>query len=196
MRRGSVACAGALLLATLALGSTAAVANPLPPYNGVMTFPAIMGPSSPSEFSWEVQLGEGQALEQIDDQGARVYYTESLATAVSVLVEPAHDANGASVPTGLAVSGGNVITLFVLHQAGNPAAGERRSSIRSSRGQDGRAGSKPKLSLAPKTNKSFGKNAKDSRGKNAKDSRGKNWKQKSSSVLRDAASFLGSRGGL
>lgn len=123
MRRGSVASAGALLLATLALGSAAAVADPLPPYDGAMTFPAIAGPSGPSEFSWEVQLGEGQALEQIDDRRARVYYTEDLATAFSILPKAAHDANGASVPTSLGVSGGNVITLFVPHQAGNPAAG-------------------------------------------------------------------------
>lgn len=94
----------------------------LPPYNGVMTFGAIHGPSDPEEYSWEVILGEGQSLKSIDSQSAQVEYEDGT-RAFLIQVEAAHDANGSTVPTSLSVSEGNVITLSVHHRAGNPAAG-------------------------------------------------------------------------
>lgn len=67
-------------------------------------------------------MSTGQKLVQIDDQHAAVKY-ESGVTAFQIEAEPAHDAIGAAVPTTIAVSEGDVVTLTVHHRAGNPAAG-------------------------------------------------------------------------
>lgn len=113
----------ALVVAVLSGASTSAWAeDSLPIFDGVMSFPAIQGSSDAEEFSWEVQLPEGQELEQVDSQHAIVYYTEGHVTAFEITVTPAHDASGATVPTSLAVSEGNVLTLTVHHRAGNPLA--------------------------------------------------------------------------
>jgi hypothetical protein len=108
-------------LGALAIGSASASAA-LPPYEGDMSFPAIHGPSDPEEFSWEVSLAPGASLKLIDEQHAQVYYADEH-PAFGITAEPAHDADGAAVPTSLSVSAGNVITLVVHHRAGNPAAG-------------------------------------------------------------------------
>lgn len=115
----------AVLVGAFALGPAAASADPptLPPYEGLMNFGPIHGPSDPEEFSWEVHLGEEQELVWIDDQHAVVYYSGTERTAVSITAAPAHDAVGSHVPTSLSVSDGDVITLIVHHHAGNPAAG-------------------------------------------------------------------------
>ncbi len=72
-----------------------------------------------------MHLDEGQELRQIDDQHAAVYLvdTEPELLAWTITATAAHDAIGSSVPTTLAVTGANVITLTVHHRAGNPAAG-------------------------------------------------------------------------
>jgi len=106
----------------LAFAATA-VAEPLPPYGGGMTFQSIQGPDGPEEYSWEVKLYEGQDLRQVDDRNAAVYYTESEHIAFSIQAVEAHDAIGTTVPTSLAVTQPNIITLTVRHRAGNPAAG-------------------------------------------------------------------------
>jgi hypothetical protein len=116
MRRAVPAVLIAVLFAVLP--STAAAAD-YPPYAG-QSFPTIHGPADPEEFSWEVQLEEGQTLEQVDDQHAVVRW-ESGPEAFTIPATPAHDAIGTTVPTTLAVSEGNVITLTVHHRAGNPA---------------------------------------------------------------------------
>lgn len=123
MGRVSLAVAGALVLGVLMLASASAAADSFPLYNGAMTFPSIPGPSGPTEFSWEVNLSDDQALEQLDERHAQVYYVDGHHPAFAIAAISAHDADGASVPTTLSVSAGNVITLFVHHQAGNPAAG-------------------------------------------------------------------------
>ena len=110
------------LLGILSMGS-APSASALPVFNGLTSFSTIHGPSDPEEFSWEIELAENQALELIDDQHVLVYYTESHHLAFTITPEPAHDANGTTVPTSLGVSGANIITLTVHHRAGNPAAG-------------------------------------------------------------------------
>jgi len=113
------------LLGPFMIGATSATADePLKPpsYDGGMTFEAIHGPADPEEYSWTVELGEEQVLRLIDDQHAAVYYSDRQA-AFSITAEQAHDANGSSVPTTLAVSDGDVVTLIVHHRAGNPAAG-------------------------------------------------------------------------
>jgi hypothetical protein len=110
-----------LVLACAALSSTAA-ADPLPPYEG-MWFPEIHGPSDPEDYSWEVQLEEGQELRQTDERDAVIYYADGEHVAFSIRAADAHDAVGKSVPTTLEVSPPNVVKLTVHHRAGNPAAG-------------------------------------------------------------------------
>jgi hypothetical protein len=101
----------------------AANAGPLPPYDGAMSFPDIKEPSGPQDFSWQVSLSEDQALEQLDDQTALVYYEPGHEPAFTINATLAHDAIGTNVPTSLAVSDGDVITLTVHHRDGNPLAG-------------------------------------------------------------------------
>jgi hypothetical protein len=104
-------------------GSSAAFAEPvgIPAYDGGMTFAQIAGPAGPEEYSWEVQLHDGQQLKQIDERSAEVFEGEH--SGFGIVAEPAHDAVGSTVPTTLNVSGTNVVTLTVHHRAGNPAAG-------------------------------------------------------------------------
>ncbi len=109
-------------MSTLLVAGTAN-ADPLPPYDGVMSFRDIKGPSDPQEFSWRVSLSEDQVLEQLDDQTAQVYYVPGHEPAFTINATFAHDAIGTNVPTSLAVSDGNVITLTVHHRDGNPLAG-------------------------------------------------------------------------
>jgi hypothetical protein len=80
-----------------------------------------MGRPAPGEYSWEVQLHDEQELELIDERRAWVHEEEH--SAFGIVAEPAHDAVGSPVPTTLAVSGLNIVTLTVHHRAGNPAAG-------------------------------------------------------------------------
>jgi hypothetical protein len=109
-----------VLLCLAAIGTTGASAN-LPPYDGLMSFPAIHGLADPEEFSWEVQLGSEQELVEVDEQKAEVVYTNHT-VALEIAPALAHDAKGTKVPTSLKVSGPDVITLIVHHHAGNPAA--------------------------------------------------------------------------
>jgi hypothetical protein len=88
-----------------------------------MWFPAIQDSSGPEDFSWKVHLAENQALEQIDEQSAIVYYVDDHTTGFSIFAEAAHDALGTSVPTTLIVTGSDVITLTVHHRAGNLQTG-------------------------------------------------------------------------
>ncbi|HEU5104791.1 MAG TPA: hypothetical protein VFU11_03000 [Solirubrobacterales bacterium] len=111
------------VLAFSAFAPAAAGAEPLPPYDG-MSFQTIQGPEGPEEFTWEVQLGEEQELRQIDDREAGVYYTDPGETrAFAIKATAAHDAEGVTVPTTIAVTQPNIVTLTVHHRDGNAAAG-------------------------------------------------------------------------
>lgn len=119
MRALAITVVVALLGAAAPAG---AWAEEIPPYDGTMSFPAIHGPADPEEFSWEVKFGEDEELRAIDERHAGVYWSdETLAMTIEAVA--AHDANGIDVPTTLAVTQPNVITLTVHHRAGNPAAG-------------------------------------------------------------------------
>jgi hypothetical protein len=120
--RPSRLLAGLCAVFTLLVAS-AASAEPLPLFDGAMSFPEIKGPSDPQDFSWQVILSKDQALEQLDDQTALVYYERDHETAFEITAAPAHDSLGANVSTTLAVSGSDVITLTVHHRDGNPLAG-------------------------------------------------------------------------
>jgi hypothetical protein len=110
------------LFVTAGFQAATAPADP-PLYEGDMTFPYIQDPSGPEEYSWKVQLAKDQALEQIDDQTALVYYVGGHHPALSITAEPAHDAGGTNVPTTLSVATSDVITLTVHHRAGDPNTG-------------------------------------------------------------------------
>src|SRR3954454_16384526 len=112
----------ALFVAALALSAPAgACAEPLPVFTGSMDFGSLNGPEDPEEFSWEVKLGEEEALKEIDERHAGVYWEDGT-LAMQIEATPAHDADGTAVPTSLAVTQPNIITLAVHHRAGNLAA--------------------------------------------------------------------------
>jgi len=69
-----------------------------------------------------VKLGEGEELRQIDETHAGVFWEDGT-QAMTITAQLAHDAEGVSVPTTLAVIEPNLVTLTVHHRAGNPAAG-------------------------------------------------------------------------
>jgi hypothetical protein len=102
---------------------SAATAQPCPPFGGAMSFPEIHGPADPEEYCWEVDLSEGQYLQQVSATEAEVFF-ESGHEAYAIKAMEAHDAIGTTVPTTLAVTDPNLITLSVHHRAGNPDVGE------------------------------------------------------------------------
>lgn len=112
-----------VLAALLATGSASAEPAPEPPvFDGFQSFPAIADASYPEDYSWTVELSSRQKLVQVDEQTAEVQYEDGV-RAFTISAEPAHDSEGATVPTTLAVTGPDVITLTVHHRAGNPAKG-------------------------------------------------------------------------
>ena len=111
------------VLAFSVIAPAAAGAEALPPYDGLMSFQAIQGAEEPEDFSWEVKLDEDEELRLIDDTHAGVYWVETDTLAMSIEAQKAHDSEGSTVPTTIAVTQPNVVTLTVHHRAGNPAAG-------------------------------------------------------------------------
>lgn len=87
-----------------------------------MIFGTINGPGDPEDYCFEVTLGERQELEQVDDRRVAVVYSNGF-HAFDITAEEAHDAEGVTVPTTLAKTGENLITLTVHHREGNPLAG-------------------------------------------------------------------------
>ncbi len=117
---------GGLLVAVLcawALGVVSAGAEVRPISEGGMSFGTITGPADPEEYSFSLELGEGQELMAVDDQHAEVRYGRSEHIAFRIAAEPASDAIGTNVPTTLTVTQPNIVTLTVHHREGNPAAG-------------------------------------------------------------------------
>jgi hypothetical protein len=122
--KASRCIAGLLSIAIgIATFASAPAGATLPPFSGGTSFPAIHGPLDPEEFSWEVQLDADQGLKLIDPQHAEVFFEEGGHTAFTIEAAKAHDVEGTAVPTNLAVTDPNVLTLTVHHHAGNPAAG-------------------------------------------------------------------------
>ena len=110
-------------IATIASNTGSAVDTIIRPvYDGSMMFQSIRAPSGGDEFSWRVNLRPGQTLKSEGDRTVMVY--SSFGTPhFAINVMQAHDAIGSNVPTTLSVTQPNVITLKVLHKAGNPAVG-------------------------------------------------------------------------
>lgn len=123
MRRAVLlALVGALACWVLPGTAAAIPAEPCPPFDGAMSFPEIHSPEDPEDYCWEVQLSEEQELRQISETEAGVFYEDGHRAYVIELTS-AHDAIGTTVPTTLAVTDPNLITLTVHHRAGNPVAG-------------------------------------------------------------------------
>jgi hypothetical protein len=110
-----------VLLAAFVLAPASATAE-LPTFDGTMQFQAIQGPDGPEEFSWEGKLGPEEELKAIDERHIGVFWEDGT-QAMTITAIAAHDAIGTSVPTTLAVTQPNIITLTVHHRDGNPAAG-------------------------------------------------------------------------
>jgi hypothetical protein len=128
-QRGAVAWATLIcaVIASLAVAVAPAAAEgggagELPVYDGPMLPRAIQGPGEPEEFSYRVELAPHQMLVEVDETEAEVRYEDGV-VAFAISPEPSHDATGATVPTTLRVSGGDVLTYVVHDQDGNPAAG-------------------------------------------------------------------------
>jgi PASTA domain len=118
MRQGrAVSFAVVLALIVSTIGAAVARAGELPVYDGAMTFPEIKDPTSPEDYSWEVELQNGQTLKSVSPTEAEVDYQSGHA-AFTITAEGAHDAYGTDVPTTLEISAGNVITLVVHHREG------------------------------------------------------------------------------
>jgi hypothetical protein len=82
-----------------------------------MSFDDLHGPEDPEEFSWEVNLGEEEELQQVDERTAAVFYEDGT-QAFTIKAVAAHDAEGTPVPTTLAVTQPNIFTLIVDHRDG------------------------------------------------------------------------------
>jgi hypothetical protein len=120
VRRGLLLIVAAVVFASLP--GAAVAAEPCPSFDGAMSFSDIHGPDGPEDYCWEVKLSEGEELRQIDETRAGVFWEDGT-EAMSIIAGLAHDAEGTDVPTTLAVTGTNLLTLTVHHRAGNPAAG-------------------------------------------------------------------------
>lgn len=136
MKRGRagvvVAVLCALLLASASGAATAGAETgdsaPIRPISdGGFVFAAITGLASPDEYPFQLSPpGPEMRMRQVSDQEIVVEYVQGRSVGYSFRAEPAHDAEGANVPTTLALGEdeeGPVITLIVHFRAGNPAAG-------------------------------------------------------------------------
>ena len=121
MRRALLLTGLVTALVCAAVPSVAA-AEPCLGYDGGMTFPEITGPEGPEDYCFEVTLSEEQELRQINDQTVQIFESGGFPS-LTITAEKAHDADGTTVPTTLAKTGRNVVTLTVHHREGNPAAG-------------------------------------------------------------------------
>jgi hypothetical protein len=87
--------------------------EPLPVYAGSLDFPTIESAAAPDEYSWRVELAPGDTLTQVTETEAVV--TRPLITE-AIRAPQVFDHDGTPVPTALAVSEGDVVTLTVHHR--------------------------------------------------------------------------------
>ena len=86
--------------------------------DGGMVYTAIRDQSATERYSYRVTVGAEQELRQIDGKHVQAFYNTGQPSFL-VSAEPATDAVGTEVPTSLELTGNNVVTLIVHHQAGN-----------------------------------------------------------------------------
>jgi hypothetical protein len=91
--------------------------------DGGLDFPDITGPAAPEEYPFRLSEGNSEIrVRQIGDQEVIGEYIEGGYRAWTIAAEPAHDADGATVPTTVKLTEGDIVTLIVHYRAGNPAA--------------------------------------------------------------------------
>jgi hypothetical protein len=105
-----------------ALPGVASAVEPRPISEGGMSFGTIKDASAPEEYAFTLDLSPQLHLEQIDEQTVGAFYPEGT-MAWKLEAGPAHAADGATVPTDLAITGPAEVTLTVHHRDGNIAAG-------------------------------------------------------------------------
>jgi hypothetical protein len=110
-----------LVVAAVLMLLPAAADGAVPLYDGGMAFQDIQGPEGPEDYSWEVKLDKEEELKVIDERRLGVFWEDG-ERAMTIMAVAAHDAIGTSVPTTLALTQPNIITLTVHHRDGNPAA--------------------------------------------------------------------------
>jgi hypothetical protein len=91
--------------------------------DGGFEFPEITGPEAPEEYPILMELGPRQELRQESETQVGIYFKEDGVLAFSLASPGASDAEGATVPTTLAKTGEDEITMTFHFRAGNPAAG-------------------------------------------------------------------------
>jgi hypothetical protein len=102
------------MVASLAVqAGPAGAVEPLPAYAGSLDFPAIDSAAAPEEYSWRVELAPGEALVQLNETEAEITRP---GVEEAIHVPDAYDFHGTPVPTTLAVSEGDVVTLTVHHR--------------------------------------------------------------------------------
>jgi hypothetical protein len=121
------ALAVGLVFAGVAAAESGDSAPIRPVSEGGFDFPAIRGPEDPEEypFQWG-PLSPKLTARQANDQEIVFEYAEYEVIGWTTDAVPAHDADGATVPTTLKLSEdeeGPVITEIVHYRGGNPAAG-------------------------------------------------------------------------
>jgi hypothetical protein len=89
---------------------------------GAYSFPEIRDASAPEQYAFSMELSPQLHLEQIDERTVGVFYSDGFQSFV-LDAGLAHAADGATVPTSLAMTGPEEVTLTVHYKAGNPAAG-------------------------------------------------------------------------
>jgi hypothetical protein len=131
-RRRRLAATAALfcaLLASLAVAVVPAAAEssdsaPIRDLSdGGLSFPDITGPTAPEEYPMRLDpIGPELRMRQVSDQLIVAEYVEGGYSAFSLEAEPAHDADGATVPTTVELTEGDIVTLTVHYRVGNPDA--------------------------------------------------------------------------
>jgi len=131
MTRFRTAACAATLCALFAVPSAAAETGdsaPIRPLSdGGLSFPDIAAPASPEEYPYQLDPpSPSMRLRQVSDQEVIAEYIESGYIVYRLDAEHAHAADGATVPTTIALTDdeeGPVLTLTVHFRAGNPAVG-------------------------------------------------------------------------
>lgn len=77
------------------------------------SYPTIETASDPETYSWRVELEAGQTLVAVSDE--RAVIRRGSEDEGDIVAPTAHDADGELVPTSIAVSEGDVLTLTVRH---------------------------------------------------------------------------------
>jgi tripartite motif-containing protein 71 len=94
-----------------------------PMANGGYNFADIRSQAAPEHYAYELELSPKLELVQVSPSEVAIRYTDGGPVSFSITALPAHDAIGTAVPTHIAVTGSDVVTLTVEHRGTSPAGG-------------------------------------------------------------------------